>query len=88
MPKRIKKKSSKVVAVPGPRLSPGDLQEFCLRSKATQAAAHNLLMVQEAYQAWIIKTLAKYGLSGKFNINPSTGEMVKAEAPETEHVRV
>ena len=64
---------------PNPRMNAADLTEFRLRSTAMQAAAHNLLMVQESYQGWIIKTLAKYGLAGKFDVNPQTGEMMKKD---------
>jgi len=85
---KIKAKKSKAtpISVPAPvvhpKMGPGDLVEFRLRSAAMQAASHNLLMVQEAYQSWIIKTLSKYGLSGRYNINPQTGEMVASQPVE------
>lgn len=74
-----KTRKSAVAAATHPRLNATDLTEFRLRSTAMQAASHNLLMVQEAYQGWIIKTLAKYGLAGRYDVNPQTGEMVKKE---------
>lgn len=57
-----------------PRLKPADLQEFRLRHAAMTVAAHNQLLVQEAYQSWIKKTLGEYGLSGKYLIDAQTGE--------------
>ena len=76
----MKHKLRKPATTPNPRMGAADLGEFRLRSVAMQTASHNVLLVGEAYQAWIIKTLAKYGLAGRYEVNPGTGEMVKKDA--------
>ena len=71
----MKHKLRKPATTPNPRMGAADLAEFRLRSAAMQAASHNLLLIGEAYQAWIIKMLAKYGLAGRYDVDPKTGEL-------------
>lgn len=54
-------------------LSPEDLQEFRLRHAALTAAAHQHLMVNEAYQRWVKDMGARYEIKGQFNIDAQTG---------------
>jgi hypothetical protein len=61
-------------------LSPKDLQELTLRFQTLQAANQALqkatftkVMVEEAYQARVAKTLEEYGCKGQFDIDFKTG---------------
>lgn len=77
--KHVKQTGPVPVPKPVAVLLPDDVQEYRLRAAAMQTAQHNALMVSEAYQAWIKKTLEKYGLQGKYNLDLQTGHVTKAE---------
>ena len=56
-------------------LSPKDLMELQLRAQALTAITHQRMLVEEAYQAWVAKTLLAYGCAGQFDIDMRSGEL-------------
>lgn len=63
-------------------ISADELQEFRLRRTAYDAARANFTMVEEAYLVWTAAVLKKHGLSGRFSIDASTGNIYEGEQPQ------
>jgi hypothetical protein len=70
MPQRVGRKKNVKKA-----LSEGDLQEFRLRHQTLIIATHQQVLVQEAYDKWLVEKGVEYGVKGKFNVNLQTGEL-------------
>ena len=68
---------SKKMENENPRLTPTELEEFRLRRVTLDQARNQLLMVGEAYQGWLARTLTTHGLRGKFTVNPADGAIME-----------
>lgn len=58
-----------------PKLSAPELEELRLRATAVRAAAHNCMLVEEAYSNWCSRKAAERGLTGEVTIDIATGEI-------------
>lgn len=56
-------------------LTPGDLRDFILRRQAVEQAAIASAMMQAGFRAWAEDIRARYGISGAFDVDLTTGEV-------------
>jgi hypothetical protein len=80
--KKTTKKANRVkIHVPkdelGVTLNERELKEFIYRAQCLDMASAHLRMIQEAYRGWLVAISKKYEIEGNFEIDTSTGELVR-----------
>lgn len=68
----------------GPHLTNDELQEFCRRYTALEAAKANYVMLDESWRGWVSQIGVKYGVGTLFDVDSTTGALRARERPPTE----